>query len=384
VSEARRAIVIGAGIGGLATAIALRRAGLEVEVHERATELREVGAGIGLWANALRALDTLGLGDRVRAASIPIGTAAVYTSRGEPVLRSSAEDLVRLGGTTVVIHRAELLEILIAAWGADSIRLGHACTGFDQDDGGVTAKFAGASEARGDVLIGADGLHSAVRAGLFGDSKPRYAGYTAWRGVARFDHSRLVVGESWGKGVRFGQFPIQGGRVYWFACSNAAEGEHSASGEKAALREMFARFHDPVPALIEATPDEAILRNDVYDREPRRDWGRGRVTLVGDAAHPMTPNLGQGACQALEDAVVLAECLRTSDEIPRSLEAYQTRRAPRANWIVRRSRQFGEMAQLENPILVALRNTAMRHMPPGYRTREIERILAFDLVGRPA
>ena len=371
-----RVIVIGAGIGGLAAAIALRRAGLMVEVHEQAPELREVGAGIGLWAHAIRALDRIDLGDVVRATAVPLLEPGLFTSHGRQLMRVSREELdPPFGDVTVVIHRAELLDFLIAAFGRDHIRLSHTCVGFEQNAGGVTAKFNGGETASGDALIGADGLYSVVRARLHGDVKPVYAGYSAWRAVAKFDHARLRPGESWGSGARFGQFPLSDGRVYWFACVNTPEGQRSPAGEKARLQTIFANYHDPIPALIEATAEETILRNDIYDRRTLRRWGNERVTLLGDAAHPMTPNLGQGACQALEDAVVLAECLRGASDASIALRTYEHRRLRGANAIVTRSRTIGRIAQLRHPLLVALRNAVFRRIPRRLREREAKRVM---------
>ena len=168
----------------------------------------------------------------------------------------------------------------------------------------------GGRRAQADVVVGADGLRSAVRASLGIPGEIRYAGYTAWRGIAPFRTAGLLAGETLGCGQRFGLVPIAGDRVYWYATDNVPEGGREESERaKVRLAGMFSRWHAPIPALIEATPAAAILRNDISDRDPVDRWGAGRVTLLGDAAHPMTPNLGQGGCQAIEDALVLARCL---------------------------------------------------------------------------
>ena len=177
-------LIVGAGIGGLTAAIALRRAGLDVEVFERATELREIGAGLSIWKNALVALDDIGLGDGVRAFSVPNGDAALRTWDGHVLIPSSASDLMaRFGEFGVVIHRARLQQVLVEACGSDRIRLGKTCESFEETPVGVTVRFADGSSATGDALIGADGLHSNVRAALHGSAAPSYSGYTAWRAV---------------------------------------------------------------------------------------------------------------------------------------------------------------------------------------------------------
>ncbi|PYR80350.1 MAG: FAD-dependent oxidoreductase [Acidobacteria bacterium] len=377
------AIVIGAGIGGLAMGIALKRAGVSVEIHEQSTALREVGAGISLWANALRCLDAVGAGDAVRRGGIAALTPSLYAADGTVLARPHASLAATLGTLALVIDRAELLRILAQAFG-DGVTLGAACTGFDDDDRGVTARFADGRTARGDLLVGADGLHSIVRAQLHGDAPPRYAGHTAWRAVVRFPAPPANAGEFWGRGARFGWMPSTGG-VYWYATQNAEEGGRSADGERAALLRLFGHWSHPIPALVEATADAAILRNDIYDRPPIARWGRGRVTLAGDAAHPMTPNLGQGACQAIEDAVVLANCVReilppeggsheNDKESETALRAYERLRAPRANAIVRQSRQIGWLGQLESPLLAGLRDRLVG-LAPRLQTRALAAVI---------
>ncbi|HMB07038.1 MAG TPA: FAD-dependent monooxygenase, partial [Isosphaeraceae bacterium] len=202
-------------------------------------------------------------------------------------------------GTILLLHRAELLGALLDAAGREVVRLGAECVGLEQDAQGVRARFAAGHEARGDVLIGADGLHSAVRSALFGPAKPRYGGYAAWRAIARFDLDRLTPGETWGPGRRFGQWGMSDGRAYWYATQTVAEGQGDPpQGRKRGLLDRYRGWHTPIGELVEATDESAILRNDIYDRPPLSRWGLGRATLLGDAAHPMTPDLGQGACQA--------------------------------------------------------------------------------------
>ena len=374
------ALIVGAGIGGLAAGIALRRAGVDVEIYERAPEIREVGAGIALWANALHALAELGLADAIGALSVPYSVEGVRTWTGHRLTMMAASELQqKLGVLAVVVHRADLLSAMVEALGARRVRLGAQCTGVEQDADGVTATFADGHRARGTMLIGADGLHSVVRAALHGRHPPRYAGFTAWRGIVTDRTDRAGAGESWGSGAIFGFVPISGDRVYWYATRNAPEGERAsdARAEKAGLLETFARWHDPIPSLIEATDASAILRNDICDRPVLAAWGRGRITLAGDAAHPMTPNLGQGACQAIEDAVVLGRAIREQPNVPAALRLYESRRMPRAHAIVARSRQVSRIAQLQHPLLVAARNALVSRLSPRLQARELERIAGY-------
>jgi 2-polyprenyl-6-methoxyphenol hydroxylase-like FAD-dependent oxidoreductase len=227
----------------------------------------------------------------------------------------------------------------------------------------------------GDVLIGADGLRSSVRAGLWGDRAPRYAGYTSWRGVAEYHHAELPLGtgvESWGHGARFGMTHIGGGRIYWFATRNTSVGgADSGSGAKADLLDCFGSWHAPIGALIEATDAWSIIRTDIFDRPPRRRWGRGRVTLLGDAAHPMTPNLGQGACLALEDAVVLADAVERHGAVAAALRAYEARRWMRAAAVTLQSRFVGWYAQQQRPGVCHVRDALIAGMPARMQVQQM-------------
>ena len=373
-----KAIIIGAGIGGLASGIALRRAGFEVEIFERAEVMQDVGAGLSLWANALHALDLLGLTASIRGLSTPYAAAGLCTWDGRVLSAPTPGFEQRFG--VVVVHRAELLETLVDAFGPSGLNLRAHCAGVRQDGSAATAVCADGRHAHGDVLIAADGLHSVVRAHLHGDRPPRYSGYTAWRGVVEFDTDRVRASESWGHGVRFGQVPMRGGRVYWFATENVPEGGRNRD-EKAHLLRLFQGWHAPIEDLIRATPGTAILRNDIYDRPVLDRWGGGRLTLLGDAAHPMTPNLGQGACQALEDAVVLARCLRQEPNPSTALRRYEAERLPRTNRLVTLSRRAGAIGQLQHRVAVSLRNAMLRRIPARVQERQLESIVGFRVVG---
>lgn len=377
----QRALLIGGGIGGLAAAIGLKKIGYDVQVYEQAPEPREVGAGLTLWSNAVRALEWLGVAEGVRARVLPDMEGSVYTQGGKKLTSLTNHDLVRrFGDYSVAVHRADLHQVLLDALGGDRVTWGRRFVRFEQSAKCVRATFADGSEASGDILIGTDGLHSGVRTQLHGEQKPRYAGYTAWRGVVDFDPAKLLPGESWGYGARFGRVPLPGGRAYWFATRNASEGASFGGSEKAELLRTFTAWHAPVAELIEATDDSRILRNDIYDRPALTRWGEGRVTLLGDAAHPMTPNLGQGACQALEDAVVLANTLHEAEEDapPVVLHRYERRRYARTRAIVNQSRRVGEIGQWSHPLAAKLRNALISKLPPVVQARQLEQLLRFD------
>jgi 2-polyprenyl-6-methoxyphenol hydroxylase-like FAD-dependent oxidoreductase len=379
-----KAIVIGAGVGGLSAAIALRRVGIETVVFERARELREIGAGLSLMANASKALNGLGLAGALRGIGVPIGVAKIRTWRGEVLSRIPVWKLSeKVGARSAAVHRADLQGTLLRELGDEAVRLGAACTGFEQVGGGVRAFFADGTDERANLLVGADGLRSTVRQGLLGDGAPRYAGYTTWRGVAAPEDGLVPAGEAlevWGRGVRFICAPVGRGRVYWAVAKNAPEGEQDApnGATREALLDLCAGWLEPVEALISATEEAAILRTDIYDRDlVKKRWGEGRVTLLGDAAHPMTPDMGQGACQAIEDAVALAGCLEEGEDVGVALELYEARRTRRTATIVRGSRRMGRVAQLQNPLACRLRDAALGAIPPRLQMKQLEAVVGY-------
>jgi 2-polyprenyl-6-methoxyphenol hydroxylase-like FAD-dependent oxidoreductase len=321
-----KALIIDGGIGGLCAAIALRQAGIDATVYEKVTEMHEVGAGLTLWTNAVRALQKLGLTDALHAIGTPYTRATIYSWQGEILSETPVDALLqKFQVTSIGVHRADLQAMLLSTLGEGVVQRGAQCTGFTQHETGVCASFADGKEAWGDVLIGADGIHSVIRSQLFGLSKPRYAGYTAWRGVTPFQvEQRGDAFETWGNGKRFGFVPLNQGRVYWFATRNMPEGSGDGTmGRKREVLELFRGWHKPIEALLQATEESAILHNDISDQKPLHHWGEGHITLLGDAAHPMTPNMGQGACQAIEDALVLAAFLRNVRNMEAALQAYE-------------------------------------------------------------
>ncbi|MEO8180700.1 MAG: FAD-dependent monooxygenase [Deltaproteobacteria bacterium] len=380
-----KALIIGGGIGGLAAAVGLRKRGIAARVFEQRPELGEVGAGLSLWPNGLRALDAIGLGGQVRSKSVRDLSSALRRADGRVIVAANGAALEqRLGDVSLVIHRATLLGLLRQEIPPEALVTGVSCVGFNADGSGVTARFANGVEARGDVLLGADGLRSVVRAHLFGAAPPRYAGYTAWRAAVSFAHAQLLPGISIGHGSQFGQVPMADGQVYWFATENGPPGRKAPSaGWRAHLSERFGSWHAPIPELLAATPESAILHNDIFDRPPLASWGKGRVTLLGDAAHPMTPNLGQGANQALEDAEALTECLAAlaspsarPDPEP-ALRQYEQLRTERANSVVLGSRRVGQVIQLEHPAACWVRDALLgTRAATRLQMRELERVTA--------
>jgi 2-polyprenyl-6-methoxyphenol hydroxylase-like FAD-dependent oxidoreductase len=370
-----RIAIVGGGIGGLTAAIALRSAGFSaIEVFERAPDIREVGAALTLWSNAMRVLARFGLDGDVRAAGREVLTGQVREPSGAVIVETPVADVAReLGFPCVCIHRADLQAILVRALRGVPLRLGMECASVTAIDSPTPRLlFASGREVESDVVVGADGLRSVVRAALLGALPPRYAGYPCWRAITRFEAASLPPGlafETWGPGARFGAIGIGAERVYWFASANAPAGGRDGADPKRELLDRFGAWHEPIAAVIESTAAEAIQRLDIFDRPPAREVGRGRVTLMGDAAHPTTPNLGQGACLAIEDALALALSLRLVSPPERALREYEARRRARTAAVVRRSRRLGAMGQLSSPLLCRLRNAAMRLAPERWMRR---------------
>lgn len=378
----RNAIIIGGGIGGLSAGIALQQIGVQVKIYEQAPVLGNIGAGITLWPNAMKVLRKLGAAPKIIEAGARIQYGKIYTDRGNTLSEMRPAELEeRFGEPVVAIHRADLHRVLLSALPGEVIRLDFACINFEQENDGVTVHFADGHSDRADLLIGADGIHSVIRKQLFPEVQLRYSGYTAWRGVVETneDESARVTLESWGKGARFGMVPIGKSRVYWYATANMPEGEILAAFErKEFLKQRFRDWHSPVEQLIEATPADAILHNDIHDFEPLEQWGRGRVALLGDAVHATTPNMGQGACMAIESAVVLARCLSRGASLEESLRQYESERKPRTAWITRESRKIGRLGQLENPLACSLRNLLVRLTPPAVLKKRLEIVSGYE------
>ncbi|MCA1321682.1 FAD-dependent monooxygenase [Bacillus tianshenii] len=366
----RKAIVVGAGIGGLSVAILLKNIGWHVEVFEKATSFKSMGAGIVLAANGMKALERLGVAGEIKTLGKKVGKAEIRTWDGELLFQLPTKVMAERYGTySYLIHRASLQEILLDKFDGSVVKLQKSVSGFLQDKSKVTALFSDGSQVEGDVLIGADGIHSAIRANLIQKDKLRYAGFTALRGICSFEDERydLKKGggfEAWGHGKRFGFSHLGQDRIFWFAAINAPEGKVIPIGaRKQAALEHFKGWYNPIESVIQATNEEEILHHDIFDKKPLSHWGSGRVTLLGDAAHPMLPNLGQGGAQAMEDAIVLADCLSNTKDIAEANFKYERERISRTTKMVRHSRKMASMMQLENPVAIGFRNVMLQAVP---------------------
>jgi salicylate hydroxylase len=336
-------IVIGAGIGGLAAALTLGRAGFEVQVFEQAAQLREVGAGVQISPNATRILHRLGLEEPLRRFGVrPRNLVIRRWDDGRSIARQPLADACELnfGAPYYHFHRAELLDLLFAAVPSGVIHLDHRCVGLTQSEGRVEVRFENGGTAEADVVIGADGIHSAVREMIFGKELPHFSGHVAYRGLVpaeRVAHLGLEVEASswWGPDHHFVHYFVGAGARYlnWVAVTPGEWRVESwtEKGEVADALKEFEGWHPLVRAMISSV--DTTNRWALYDRDSLPRWTLGRVTLMGDAAHPMLPYMAQGAVQSIEDAAVLAKCLERAEphEVNGALHRYEETRKPRAS-----------------------------------------------------
>jgi 2-polyprenyl-6-methoxyphenol hydroxylase-like FAD-dependent oxidoreductase len=365
----RKVLVVGAGIGGAAATLALRRSGLEVELYEaRSRRGTQYGGCYVLWYAGVLSLARLGLADKASECGHRLARFEMCDARGRVLNSVDMESRgLSLGAVPIAIRRADLLNILYDELGEDGLQLNSTFRGMSEDSRGVTATFTDGRTARGAVLVGADGLESTVRSHLHGLEPARYPGYAHWSGFAETDAGApaRVFRILHGKGTRFAFFHLGGGRVCWWCVRNAPEGPAGDPlGSYDALTEYF-RDWDPIAGnLLAATPPDTIFRRNTLDRPWMRFWGRGRVTLLGDAAHAMTFNLGQGAGTSLTDAVSLASHLSGSIGAIAALRSYERSRRAVTLPLMVASRRVGESASWGGPLGPALNTVVLRRLAP--------------------
>jgi 2-polyprenyl-6-methoxyphenol hydroxylase-like FAD-dependent oxidoreductase len=367
-----RALVIGGGIGGLTAARALHQAGVEASVFERAASVEQiqVGGAIHVWHNGMRGLQRVGLADDVLALggrAAVVETAEMRNWRGKLLTSWSVAKVERdVGAPTVGVRRPDLHRVLAGGIEPGVLSLGRKCTGVEQSADGVVARFADGAEERGDILIGADGLSSTVRRGLLGDEEPRFARYASWQALCDFSDDATPPGLFWivwGPGARFLFYRVSAEKLYWEGIfATEAGGTDPPGGHKQAVAARFAGWHHPVEAIIDATDEAAIARHDVYDRPPAKRWGEGRVTLLGDAAHPMTNAAGQGANQTIEDAVVLAARIQQGGDPVAALRAYEQERMGRTARVSRLAWRLTALSRWSSPAACAARDRLVTMM----------------------
>lgn len=365
--------IIGGGIGGLATANALLTKGFKVQVYERAKVLRPIGAGLSLTPNGLNSLNAVqpGIAQTLTKAGSPIHTLILKRSTGETIASKSMEIMQRYGQPMLMIQWSKLQAILASVLPPEIIHLQHRCVGFEEQDDSVKVYFPDGKTVQADLLIGADGINSVVRQGIIGDGFPNYAGRMSWRALVRYSHEQLspnattVITSSNGQNSML--MDVGDGYTFWGTSALSADDyvNRRATDAKTHVLKIFAGWAEPVGAIIAATPAADIVERPICDRPPLDRWSKGRVTLLGDAAHPVVPSLGQGANTAFEDAYELAECLAVAPNIEAALNAYENSRIPRTAIIYDRSATQGYKAYQPDS-----ENTFTEMMKPSFRSQD--------------
>ena len=350
-----KAIIIGAGMGGLATGIALRQNGYDVEIYDRVSELRPAGAAISLWSNGVKVLNRLGLGKEIASIGGQMDRMAYYGSDGEQLTDFSLSPLIeQVGQRPYPVARTELQGMLLNALGADRVQLNSKCVAIEQDADSATAIFEDGRRATGDLIIGADGTHSIIRQYVLGYTAERqYVGYVNWNGLVPASED-LAPKDSWviyvGDHKRVSLMPVAGDRFYFFFDVPLPKGTLKPENYQVELSGFFKGWADPVQTLIQRLDPLKTNRVEIHDVEALPVWTKGRVALLGDAGHSTAPDLGQGGCQAMEDAWVLANALMTNNiSVEDSLKRYEAIRKDRAADIVNKARKRSDITHGKDP-----------------------------------
>lgn len=367
--------IIGGGIGGLTTALALEHFGItNYHVYEQAEEFREIGAAVSLWPNALRVYKELGLLNDLKPHWGELKTA--YLKNDDGTILSKTQTNYEL--PTVCIHRAHLHHVLFKNLPQEKLTSKYKLSEIKKESGSVQLKFDNGNIINSEIVIGADGINSIVRKHLKNDGSPTYRGYKVWRGIADLkDEPQNYASETWGKGSRIGIVPVHEGKFGWWATINVPENEAPVTDRRKRLKEHFETWHSPIPLLFDNSPE--ILENKIGDRVPTKGWHNENMVLLGDAAHPTTPNLGQGACMAIEGAYLLSKCLKNYNSHTDAFKRYEELHFPRAKDIVSQSLKMGKIGQLENSLAIAIRTTIMKLTPDKMAMKLLDKYFGHDV-----
>jgi 2-polyprenyl-6-methoxyphenol hydroxylase-like FAD-dependent oxidoreductase len=373
--------IIGAGIAGLTTAIALRQVGITPVIFEAAPELKPVGAGLSLAANAIKAFRQIGIADDVIGAGLNLDSIRILDEQGTIINATDSRQLShRYGPNNFTIHRAELHRVLQSHIQPGTLHLNKKAIDFQKTAAGINLLFDDGTQALVDNLILADGINSPIRQKLLPDLQPRYAGYTCWRAVINNPGLTLTAAtETWGTNGRFGYVPLAENKIYWYACVNAPQNSPAMQAFNIKnLSENFGQYHAPIPEILANTQTHQLIWNDICDLPALPQYAFGNILLIGDAGHATTPNLGQGACQAIEDAVILAKILSQSDNFPDAGKSFEQQRLARTQWVIKQSYRLGRVAHLQNRFLVKLRNQVFRLMPASVNQRQLDKLFNVE------
>lgn len=367
--------IIGAGIGGLTTAIALEQKGIKTSIFEQAEKIKPFGAGIILANNAMQVYEKLGLRKVIEENGNPISSMNITKSNLSPL---SKIDLTyfeqKYNARNIAIHRGILQQILIDKLKSTQINLNHRLASIVENKNGHYLTFENGEQIQSSIILGADGLNSVVRQHLFPNNSIRNANQICWRGVTEYElpiKFRNELNEAWGKSERFGFVQIAENKVYWYALKSFKKNKNEFSLND--LAQYFRDYNSVIKDIIKSTKKEQINTTEISDLKPTNIWYKENVCLIGDAAHATTPNMGQGACQAIEDAFVLSACLAKYDTT-QAFKEYQKLRLPKAHQVVKISWLVGKMAHLSNPILMGLRNQMLRLTPSSVNRKQNEQL----------
>ncbi len=373
----KKITIVGAGIGGLTAAIALKQKGFEVELFEHTPEFKNAGSGINLASNAMQVYQKLGLHDAILSRAHHTRSMNLRSKNMDYLAQVNLEKLeTEFGVKGVAIHRATLHQILLDHLEDTPIHLNKKLKCLQQSDSGVRLEFADGSIHNAGTVIGADGIHSAVRKSVLGDSPLRDARQLCWRGIstAPIDKYDGELNEIWGQGNRFGFVRIARDKIYWYALVNKSR----YADPKINLTQVFADYHPTVLALLKDTPQEHIICSEIWDLKPIKKWHKQHVCLLGDAAHATTPNMGQGACQAIESALALSICLQEENNTELAFGRYEKMRMEKAHHVVHSSWRVGKMAHWNNPISASLRNLALKITPESVMEKSNRKIFELN------
>jgi 2-polyprenyl-6-methoxyphenol hydroxylase-like FAD-dependent oxidoreductase len=379
--QSMKITIIGGGIAGLTTAIALNKIGISTQIFEAAPSIKAIGAGIVLAANAMQGFQKLGISAEIIEKGRLCPSFNIYDQKGKIITKTdSIANTEKYGADNFTIHRANLHQLLLSKINPNDLFTNKKALKIVQNGDKITIVFQDGTSHQTDYLIVSDGINSPIRQQLMPDSTPRYAGYTCWRAV--IDNTKLNLtetSETWGVNGRMGLVPLADNKIYWFACINAPQNDPKMKAYKVAdLQQVFKDFHDPIPSVLAETQDKNLLWNDIIDLKPIHQYAFDNIVLIGDAAHATTPNMGQGACQAIEDAVVLADEMQRNNDFKQAFKAFEKRRMKRTHFIINSSWSLGKAAHFENKVLAEIRNFVFRSVPKSITEKQFKTIYEVD------
>lgn len=373
--------IIGAGIGGLTAAIALKQKGFEIEIFESASEFKKAGSGINLAINAMQVYKKLGLYDTIFEAGSLTNSMTIRDEKLNPLSLIDLKHFEeKFKVQSVAIHRAALHQILLNQLPDVPLYLNKKVNALKKSENGIELDFEDGTSHNATTLIGADGIHSAIRKSIFDNTTIRKAKQVCWRGIAKIELPEKYqngLNESWGKGKRFGFVAISKNECYWFALANY-KNNYQEEFQNIDLVNFYSDFHPLFSEIIKSTPKENLITNEMLDLKPISTWYKNNICLLGDSAHATTPNLGQGACQAIESSMVLANCLAKYKSAEQAFKEFQAIRKNKATDIVNSSWQIGKLAHLENSFLIKLRNFVLSKTPKKMAAKQSERMFEID------